>query len=1039
MFKKLSVLLLSTVVLGLFSFAGVTHAEGDTLCKGRITGVTIKDNVNAGVTSFNSHIGPGVEDNEPTDLSIVGKQSGLAPAAREYAACVNAETYQGEAYKYALKGFAWNTNIGFVSYSCKNGFNLAGGGVGIPCGNIDYGVYINDKNELFGHAWSPSFGWLQFKGTGGEGGISGPHSLSKGNSMKVGTHTVEYKEKVAWGNFVVYYIAVDSEFAGIYVTSSESGVDFPQSKEYSNGVKLTLLSELITFNLEVPSKVFNYGVTMLPADGTLRGHAWTEAGVYMQMLGARIILPDLKDEPLVEGAWCEDKPWICVEVTPNPVTLKFDTKDDVMIADGVDGYEVHLYLRDENGGPLTIDDNVSTFLAGVKINYKDTVKTDSVSPGAKVNNALAEETSPWGKGSGAVVYKPLKFSDFKLVAGDAGHYVSKEKIRSYAPTAESNISLTTSIKPAYQFYNDNFLGNVGVNVAEKNELLIKSITYPELKNASGETLLAPGAVYANGKKTDLPLKFRPAVEVNPLYVGLAQDKFVGYRSVPENIKVGAKVIGGLSSDITDAAKVVAKLAYDKTQTCQNASLVCNFIFKFIAPDKAEISALVSTLKGAGLDLQVLALLPEFDEDNPGGYATFVKSPTLYTEVSYEVEGKKIAYYSNKIPRVPGDKIVSPSLVVHGSIQGQLTASVGASGAVDTSGQVNVNLIRDTINENLKKYVTSSNLSGTTCTITGLDKVDGGSFKGATNCKSYAVFKTGNENVIYFKGANVTLNLSGGTWQNEWIVISDGGNIFIDGDSYVPDVKAGAKLSIVSLRASGKDYFSTGHVYIAPDVKNFQGTIVADGSVFSYDGNHASIDAENGEPIWATPFDRAEKLGKQLWIQGAIYSDNTIGGADLDKASNDQSVKPKTYLLLGGGDTVKPDSIENRVRAQSYDLNYLRMFALDLQIAASGLPIDQKCGKALSADDIMAIANKETVYGEKGTIACNGINPLKRYSTSMGTDAGPDGDLIVPTDSSILAEGLNHEKDFDPVYVYFVAPAKNSFLFSKAGALNISGN
>ena len=1037
MFKKLSVLLVSAVFVGSFSFASVSHAEGDTFCNGRIVGVTVKDNVNGGVTSFNSHLGFGVEDNEATDLSIVGKQSGLAPADRALAACVAAEegTYKGEAYKYSLKGFAWNTNVGFVSFNCKNGVNLAGEGTGVACGGVDYGVYINDKNELFGHAWSPSFGWIQFKGTG-LGAKVGPTSLGKGKSIKVDSYNVTYIDKFTGGNYQSYFIDLDGDVAKIDVPL---GNQFPQVHTYKNGVKLTLLDGSIKFNLEIPKGTFNYGVTM-DKDGIVSGSAWTGAGVYMNMLGMKIFLPD-KEPKVVNGdTWCEGKSWVCVELDPNPVILKVDGKDDVKVADGVDGYYVHLYLRDGAGNPVDKTEflNFNAFANSISFNWKDTVKLNIKD---KVGTALATLKNPWAFAKGALTWKPLSVLDFQQDTKDPAHYVSKQKISSFAPTSESNLSYTTSTKPSYPFFNDNFLGNVGLSDIEKNELILKSVTFDSLKDKNGVEVLPKGVVYANGK-VDMYVKFRPAIEVTPLYAGLSQDKFVGYRSIPENVKLGVKVMGRLSDNVTDGAQVTVKLAYDKDQSCLGYSVksLCEFVFKFVSNDSSVVTKSVADIKDADLDLQTLALLPEYSEEKGGNYATFAKSPTLYTELTYNVDsGHKITYLSNKIPRVPGDKITSPSLVVHGAIQGQLTAAVSENNPVDTSGKVNVNIIRDTINENLQKQLVNNNLSSGSCTIKKLD--------GSSSCSSgfYKVFKVADENVIYFKGSNVTLDLSA-AWKGKWIVISDGGNIFIDANAYAP----GESLSLVALRGSGDKYLKTGHVYIHPEVQNVQATLVADGSVFSYSGDHDAIEA-NGEPKWNSLFERTSALKYQLLIQGAIYSDNTIGGADLDKASNDKTVKPKDYLLLGGGEVVSPGSIDNRLRAQAYDLNYLRMFALDLEIGSNGCPIDQKSGKALCAEEIMAIANGQIVCGEK---ACDpnkpfdsntlnnkadGINPLKKYSPTTGADSGPDGDLVLPKDIGLLAKGLDKDTDFGPVYVYYVAPSKDSFLFSKLGSLGIGAN
>lgn len=82
-----------------------------------------------------------------------------------------------------MRGFAWGDNIGWISMGCDNGTNL-----GVSCGASDYGVRAaleNDvtpdakfgscrgtgpggklnRGELYGYAWSDSVGWLNFCGS----------------------------------------------------------------------------------------------------------------------------------------------------------------------------------------------------------------------------------------------------------------------------------------------------------------------------------------------------------------------------------------------------------------------------------------------------------------------------------------------------------------------------------------------------------------------------------------------------------------------------------------------------------------------------------------------------------------------------------------------------------------------------------------------------------------------------------------------------------------------------------------------------------
>lgn len=61
-----------------------------------------------------------------------------------------------------VSGFAWSSNLGWISFNCNNS-ELAPG-----CVSSDYGVHITDdpgdnrKGIFSGHAWSSSVGWIDF-------------------------------------------------------------------------------------------------------------------------------------------------------------------------------------------------------------------------------------------------------------------------------------------------------------------------------------------------------------------------------------------------------------------------------------------------------------------------------------------------------------------------------------------------------------------------------------------------------------------------------------------------------------------------------------------------------------------------------------------------------------------------------------------------------------------------------------------------------------------------------------------------------------
>ena len=59
-----------------------------------------------------------------------------------------------------LSGYAWSDNIGWISFNCSD----AG-----TCGNVNYGVNVEENGDLSGYAWSDNIGWISFN----EGELAG--------------------------------------------------------------------------------------------------------------------------------------------------------------------------------------------------------------------------------------------------------------------------------------------------------------------------------------------------------------------------------------------------------------------------------------------------------------------------------------------------------------------------------------------------------------------------------------------------------------------------------------------------------------------------------------------------------------------------------------------------------------------------------------------------------------------------------------------------------------------------------------------------
>ncbi|MCK9186556.1 hypothetical protein M0P48_03905 [Candidatus Gracilibacteria bacterium] len=959
--------------------ANTAFAEGDFVtgdggvnCSGKIIGKTVISNPNFGQLDFDSHPGSGA--NDVTDLSVVVPPpltEGLAPADRYLAACVDASAVVDE---YVVKGYAWNTNLGFFSFFCDGGKNQ-----GVACGAFNYGVKIEKadgagKRLLSGTAWNSAFGYMQFSGTGSEGGVDFP-----------------------------YQVVADK-------------------------------------------------------DGKLSGFAWTEAKVWVNMSGVTIQIPGKKIVEEVSGK-CKERPFTCVEIVADPWAgvnkvlggdngsggIKIGADPDVRIADGVDSYEIHLYLKEADG--VTPMDLTKYTVGTITFNWVDTVKLKQ-DISSTVGTNLNTEATPWAKGLGGITYKPitakapsnLNLGDFSQV--EAGHYIlnvggpnNDGKIRSYAPTTDVNVSYTTSMKPNVAFKNEVFfnamngLGGESTTppvVEESNNLHLSKIDIPLVDNDTGVAPVLPNGstykpvVYPNGKD-GLYFQFRPAVEISTLFAGNNSDSIIGYRSIPFSFKVGGKKDADFSN-VT--ANVEFKLDYDKGKTvatCEeiNGETVPGDGFNVVfTTEGSDVGTNVYKWENVGtslynFDLQAVAKLLGYDdltEEQAEEKAAIEKpcsqalGPSIYSIVSYNIDGKEVSYYSNKLPRI-ATEIANPVAVVRGNLYAAKAFSPSAAVETQETGSKSVNIVRDGIYENITSKISGVTLKKDTSPTSPNSVVDA-SFSPSV--------KVAGTNVVVYENKDVHIDISktGGYSNNQTIVVMNG-NVFIDSDIYNESAKTD-KLQIVALRPYSAGC-NKGNVYIKNDVKNINANIFTDCSIFSYKEG-MSFDAD-GVPVWDSFNDMVDSLGSQLRIFGSIASHNTVGGSDLDKDNED----PKTYLLDGfkAYPTTKLTSAQ-RLKIQAYDLNYLRLFKLSIQTNEQGMPIDQKCKKALTLEEMLLISQNEFVFGDDGKTLCNGINPLVQFSASR-----PDGDLVAPVGDSSLAKDLK-QGEYDPVYVIFSASTSPLF-------------
>lgn len=87
-----------------------------------------------------------------------------------------------------ITGYAWSSNIGWISFNCLNRTASNPNGICASEGGIDYGVTVDAAGNLNGHAWSSNIGWIQFGGLSGfpsaSGNAGGNARLTSSNELQ---------------------------------------------------------------------------------------------------------------------------------------------------------------------------------------------------------------------------------------------------------------------------------------------------------------------------------------------------------------------------------------------------------------------------------------------------------------------------------------------------------------------------------------------------------------------------------------------------------------------------------------------------------------------------------------------------------------------------------------------------------------------------------------------------------------------------------------------------------------------------------------
>lgn len=663
----------------------------------------------------------------------------------------------------------------------------------------------------------------------------------------------------------------------------------------------------------------------------------------------------------------------------NDLAVVGANKLEAPVADGSDAWSMVLHMTQQyDGSPIT----PANYTISVTPTWSDTVDTDQTN--------LVFDSSATSKPTAF----PAGFGAYAAAISDA--FVGN--ITSRAPTSSMNGYDEGGDGSVDASYENFVLGNPNdPSNVPTNDLILSDVQVSIIHNATG--ICAFGAAGCAPQSVAGPylgrnLHFKPAVEVTELVDSINGSTISAQQSVANTLQYKAERLGALSSItggvIDFVMNVDSPFMFVMDTGLDGAD--CTDPTTFSIDTNVPFTSVLSAFQ----------IVPVFEFDSGAGECgesgpAAGENAYVYSTVEY-TNGGTIRYFSNKLPRVEGTLVVNPVAEIRGNVYSSGVTNPQTGQEVRSLGDVSTNILRNTIVRNVENIVAGVDTPTGVASITGWDTIGTDGFQVTGNTAKILPDILGVPRVFYFAD-DVTISAAGSDlgWNGERTIIVEGGDLYIDRNLYNTAGLSKPKLGIIVLEdlATG----AGGNVYIAPGVTNIQANIYADGAVFSYDGVPADINGL-GEPVFGDESTRFNLLKNQLYFEGSIASQNTIGGA----------VKNPPILGDGAVESAAEGAYgatpSGRSRARLYDLNFLRYFGLVFERDASGNAVDQQ-------GDLPGSAN----YLEL-------------------TPENPDGGDLVPITGGNPAQGLDPNADYSAVYVNFDPPTASLPGFGVSSGVDI---
>jgi len=758
---------------------------------------------------------------------------------------------------------------------------------------------IGNDFELSGWVWNNNLGWV---------------SLTCENGLNEG---------IVCGDFD-YGVKIDSttgEMSGWAWGDNIGWISFECNGGLNEGQSCGSIDYSSTSNLVVNKDL-----------GTMGGYAWTDSVGWFHLNGVRAkVLELVMAESTAEtsfGVWTKGE---------SGHDNNVPTKNTAQVADGKSGYDLFVHIADTAGNPVVASADV---LIDIVPSWTDSVRYDQTTP----DGGVPPDFSKNNKGAAT---KPLQTSDFHYGTNTTNNGVTdnyKAITTSYAPTDnffdKNGDGLFDGIANGEVYYKDFADGDISAN-----ELLYKGSTVTI-------TLVPTGEVWT---KDILPINQDPIIKGYPL-IFLPPFEFKDFYAItdgngdptdPNNqqnyVESFRNMIDYYFIKPTTNIAQLNTSVFDKMQIQFNLSAP-DIDYLWIDDEEIDLETITgNATKKLGVEKKILEnlenalpkLIQKFFDNkdfitmglpySPSGELQGqIPGAKSYITVSYYVNGDKVSYFDNGVPRIADAGIVNQAANISGNVYSSGAADVSADvNAVTSLGNVSSNALQNQILENVSRLVAGANVDEFEDTV---------KFSKGAN---YTVL--GGNRAYYFKNKDVHITDTSWLPEENSTLIVEGGDVFIDTNIVEP-------LGIIVLAdySNSNELTKGGRVYIRNDVTDFIGHIYADGPMFRYVKNlcqstssyASSATGADGlllkalrEPNFVSPgrscdsgsidyADPVTSLNNQLYMKGSFATYNCIGCSSSADG-----------LYRGDGQDLNGLTPLNYAIAKLYDLNYFSYFRI----------------------------------------------------------------------------------------------------------------